>query len=76
MSCYCPKTMLYLVPGSQDDPLFCILRKGVDVPLTDSIVRKHLKRVLQILGWQHSKFSFNSFRRSGASWAFEFGVAH
>ena len=42
------KRMLAMVPGSQDDPLFSICRQGSWVPLTDSIVRKHLTRIIRI----------------------------
>ena len=37
------KQMLSHIPGSQDDPLFRICRHGRWLPLTDSMVRKHLK---------------------------------
>ena len=68
------KCMLAMVPGSQDDPLFSICRQGRWLPLTDSIVRKHLKCVSCILSWQHLHITFHTFRRSGASWAFQHGV--
>ena len=60
------KRMLAIVPGSQDDPLFCICREGCWVPLTDSIVRKNLKRITRILSWEHMHITFHTFRRSGA----------
>ena len=68
------KRVLALVPGSQDDPLFSICRQGHWVPLTDSIVRKHLQRFICILKWEHIHITFHTFRRSGASWAFQHGV--
>ena len=50
----CPVTalkyMLANVTGSQNDPLFCICRQGRWFPLTDSIVRKHLKCITRMLG--------------------------
>ena len=74
----CPVTalkhMLAIVPGYQDDPLFSICRQGCWVPLTDSIVRKHLKRITRMLGWEHMQITFHTFRRSGVSWAFQHGV--
>ena len=77
-SSLCPvaalKRMLAMVPGSQDDPLFSICRQGSWVPLTDSIVRKHLTRIIRMLGWEHKHITFHTFRRSGASWAFQHGV--
>ena len=66
--------MLHLVPGSNNDPLFAIFKANQWSPLTDSMVRKHLKRVLLLLQLQHHNFTFHTFRRSGASWAFEHGV--
>ena len=58
------KRMLAIVPGSRDDPLFSICRQGQWLPLTDSIVRKHLKRVTCILSWQHLHMTFYTFRRA------------
>ena len=73
----CPVTalsnMLHLVPGSNNDSLFAIFKANKWPPLTDSMVRKHLKRVL-LLQLQYHNFTFHIFRRSGASWAFEHGV--
>ena len=37
------KLMLLKIPGSPNEPLFQIPRKGVLVPLTDSAARKHLE---------------------------------
>ena len=77
-SSLCPvaslKTLLQAVPGTQNDPLFTIFKQDSFVPLTDSMVRKHFKRIINILHWQHFKFTFHSFRRSGASWAYQHGV--
>ena len=74
----CPVTalsnMLHLVPGSNNDPLFAIFKANTWSPLTDSMVRKHLKRVLRLLQLHHHNFTFHTFRRSGASWAFQHGV--
>ena len=66
--------MLEKIPGAKNDPLFAIPRHGKYLPLTDTIVRKHLKRVLKALGWEHQKYTFHTFRRSGASWAHNHGV--
>ena len=68
------KQMLASVPGSQNDPLFSICRQGCWLPLTDSIVRKHLTRIIRMLGWEHKHITFHTFRKSGASWAFQNGV--
>ena len=68
------KCMLAVVPGSQDDPLFSICRQGRWVPLTDSIVRKLLKRITHMLSWEHMHITFHTFRRCVSSWAFQHGV--
>ena len=74
----CPVTalsnMLHLVPGSNNDPLFAIFKAHTWSPITDSMVRKHLKRVLWLLQLHHHNFTCHTFRRSGASWAFQHGV--
>ena len=48
-SILCPivalKTLLQLQPGVNNDPLFQIQRHSKWVPLTDSVARKHLKRL-------------------------------
>ena len=65
------KRMLAIVPLSHDDPLFSVCRQGRWVPITDSIVRKHLKCVSHILCWEHLHIAFHTFRRSGT---FQLGV--
>ena len=66
--------MLSQIPGSQDDPFFCIYRQGCWISLTDRIVRNHFKHITRILGWEHRQVIFQTFRRSGASWAFQHRV--
>ena len=61
------------VPGSDNDPLFMILKKGSPVVLTDSIARKHLKKVSGVLDRQ-PPLTFNAFRRAACTWAFQHGV--
>ena len=74
----CPVTalsnMLHLDPGLNNDLFFAIYKANKWSPRTDSTVRKHLKWVLLLLQLQHHNFTFHTFRRSGASWAFEHGV--
>ena len=77
-STFCPVTalqaMIALVPGSVNDPLFATHTHDSVLPLTDSMVRKHLKRVLALLGLQNDGYTFHTFKRSGASWAYNHGV--
>ena len=65
--------MIKLDPASQNDPLFILPRNTYHIPLTDSIARKHLKSVSQILNIS-PPLTFHAFRRAGASWAFQNGV--
>ena len=65
------QTMLHIVPGSNNDPLFQIA--GRWVPLTDSIARKHLKKVSNFLNVQPT-FTFHDFRWADTSWGFNHGV--
>ena len=58
--------MLKAIPGDSNDPLL--------VPLTDSVARKHLKLVSQLL-YLPSPLTFHLFRKSSATWAFQHGVS-
>ena len=74
----CPVTALKMlkaiVPGSSTSPLFQIKVKKLWVPLTDSRIRGHFAMVQEKLGIKNRGFSFHSFRRSGASFAFNNNV--
>ena len=65
--------MILLHPAGDNDPLFVIPRSTSLVPLTDSMARKHLKKISNILGL-HPPLTFHAFRRAGAMWAFQNGV--
>ena len=68
------KTMSALVPGSDNDPLFATHTHDSVLPLTDSMVRKHLKRVVVLFCLQNDGYTFHTFKRSGVSWAYNHGV--
>ena len=78
-SSLCPvtalKAMIALVAGSDNNPHFATHTYDSVLPLTDSMVRKHIKRVLALLGLQSDGYTFHTFRRSGASWAYNHGVS-
>ena len=60
-----------LTPGDQDTPLCQIkIAKAQWVPLTDTETRRNFAQVLVRLGLQDSGMSLHTFRRSGASLAF------
>ena len=68
------KECINLVPGDSNAPLFQFNLFGKWLPITHSRVRKHLKNVLQLLGKDSSFITFHSFRRSGATFAFNHNV--
>ena len=67
--------MITLIPGSDNDPLFATYAHDSILLLTDSMVRKRLKRVIALLGLQNDGYTFHTFRRSGASWAYKHSVS-
>ena len=69
------KVLLAIVPVGNNSPLFQIKTNGKWVPLTDSKARYHFRQVLKKLGLNPNRFSFHSFRRSGASFAFNHHVS-
>ena len=69
------RDVLALTPGGSNTPLFQFKEQGVWVPMTDTRVRRHLKSVLQNLNFDTSTLTFHSFRRSGATFAFQNNVA-
>ena len=69
------KTCLQLVPGDKNQPLFQFRLHGRWSPLTDNQVRRHLRNILSLLGKDTNFVTFHSFRRSGASFAFNHNVS-
>ena len=67
------RSLLFLFPGEPNDPLFQIPRAHAQVPLTDSVARRHLHTVSNSLQLS-PHLTFHDFRRSGATWAFHHGV--
>ena len=67
--------LLDLTPSGHNLPLFQYKMGQQWVPLTDTKVRRHLNLVLAKLGLAASGFTFHSFRRSGATFAFNNNVA-
>ena len=66
--------MLKQLPGDSNDPLFRIPKANGLVPLTDSVARKHLKLVSQLLQLP-SPLTFHLFRKSSTTWTFQHGVS-
>ena len=68
------KTLLKSSPKGKNLPLFQILCFGNWVPLTDTRLRKQLSKILKFLQLQDKNITFHSFRRSGATCAFNSNI--
>ena len=68
------KNLLLITPSGDNKPLFQIKYKQNWVPLTDSRLRRALASILLSLQLHNSKITFHSFRRSGATLAFNSSV--
>ena len=75
----CPVKALQRVvspsPHLRDAPLFTAQVNGTASVLSASRVRLTLRRAVASLGWDPKEYGFHTFRRSGASWAFDNNVA-
>ena len=75
----CPVTalgvLLKSIKGSKNQPLFQIMVDKKITCLTDSRQRKHFKCILNRLHLQNTSLTFHSFRRSGATLAFNSNVS-
>ena len=67
--------LLCLTPKGKNLPLFQVKNAGNWVPLTDSGVRRHFSLILERLNLAHSGYTLHTFRRSGATFAFNNNVA-
>ena len=67
-------TILQATPSGKNLPLFQVKSGNVWIPLTDSKVRTHLKTILSGLSLTGANITFHSFRRSGATFAFNHHV--
>ena len=73
-SILCPvqavRDLLRLTPGGEDLPLFQVKLYQNWVPLTDTRLRKHFSNILCRLNLHRSGITFHTFRKSGATLAF------
>ena len=69
------KTVFQLSPGSKNTPLFQFKASDAWLPMTDNRVRCHLRNILSLLHLDSNYITFHSFRRSGASFAFNHNVS-
>ena len=77
-NCLCPvaalREVLRISPRFKNAPLFQHFFNSTWLPLTDTRVRAHLRDMLSAVGLAASAFTFHSFRRSGATFAFQNNV--
>ena len=77
-SALCPVAALLhyfaIVPASSSAPLFCLPSPSGVRPLTFSIFSASLKHLISAVGLDPQHFSPHSFRRGGATFAFQSGV--
>ena len=78
-SVLCPvaaiKKLLIIQPGNKDSPLLQFRVNNRFQPLIDTRVRKHLRNILKLLHVDDKNLTFHTFRRSGASFAFNHNVS-
>ena len=67
--------LLALTPRGPNLPLFQVKYNQEWVPLTDTRVRRHFAQLLSRLNLAGAGFTFHTFRRSGATFAFNNNVA-
>ena len=67
--------LLSITPKGRNLPLFQVKNAGNWVPLTDTGVRRHFSLILQRLDLAHTGYTLHTFRRSGATFAFNNDVA-
>ena len=66
--------LLTLTPKGSNLPLFQYKQNSIWTPLTDTKVRRHFSLILSRLGLQGSGYTLHTFRRSGATFAFNNNV--
>ena len=66
--------LAFLAPPHLHIPAFVFLDSGKTKWLTKSVFVKTFRKVMRTCGQDSSLFTGHSFRRGGASWAFQSGV--
>ena len=77
-SLLCPirafKQMCRFILGTGDVPAFCVRQQGRLVPFTYLMLHSRLRELLGLMGQNPCRFSSHSFRRGGATFAYQAGV--
>jgi hypothetical protein len=66
--------MCQLIPGRPSDPVFFVPQGKHKIPVSYPHWQKWLKYLIEASGRDPSRFATHSFRRGGASFAFQAGV--
>ena len=74
----CPVTAIHhyfqLVPADANSPFFCVPQGPILQPITFSFFSRFLKETISAIGLDATNFSLHSFRRGGATHAYQSGV--
>lgn len=62
------------VPAPENSPFFCTVTSGIVKPISHYVFTKFLKDRITAIGLNPQDYSPHSFRRGGASFAFQAGV--
>jgi hypothetical protein len=68
------KNMIKIVPGKGDTPLFKYRSRNFSMALNYQHFQTNLKHLVHLTGRDKSKYSTHSFRRGGATFAFQAGL--
>jgi integrase len=63
--------MLSLIPAASTSPLFVVPGKKKLIPITYRKLQMFLKDLIKTCGRDPDSYSSHSFRRGGATWAFQ-----
>lgn len=69
------KLMCNTFSVSSDSPAFVVEHNGKLKPVTYYMLQNFLKMVISQIGLDPSQYSSHSFRRGGATWAFQCGIS-
>ncbi|CAG2216422.1 unnamed protein product [Mytilus edulis] len=69
------KAMCLRFPASASSPAFLVLSGRKTKPVSYNMLQSFLKNIVEKIGLDPTKYSSHSFRRGGATWAFQCGVS-
>ncbi|CAC5385337.1 unnamed protein product [Mytilus coruscus] len=69
------KAMCIKFPASASSPAFLVLSGRKIKPVSYNMLQTFLKNIIEKIGLDPTRYSSHSFRRGGATWAFQCGVS-